>query len=410
MSSSAGVLGGSTGIACSAASCAYDLPCGAYVALTSTVDQNSGHGFSGWSGAGCSGLAGCALTMNDDDEVTASFAPANIVFTSSVAYTGNLGGLAGADALCDGLAANAGLPGVYVAWLSSSEENARDRLGAARGWVRTDGKPFADSVTSLIEGKQIFFPAGIDENGTSVIEYDSYAWTGSWQGNTAPFDDLCDDWWSTSTETCPTIGSPGAGAGNGAWSGGTCTACNNAARLYCMGVNTAVAIRPTPIAGRTAFITSVAWIPDEGRDQADAFCGSEAAAAGLSGSFLALLGTSTESAASRFDASGTTWVRTDGIALAATAADFFSQGRSDASMEYRADGQLSTRGAWTGSDMGLDAPGTNTCSDWSTTAQNKKGALGGDSGQTEDAFGEAALGGNSWPCNGTAWHLYCLEE
>src|SRR5215212_6677746 len=40
------------------------------------------------------------------------------VFLSSITYDGNLGGLSGADAKCQGLAAVAGLPGIYKAWLS----------------------------------------------------------------------------------------------------------------------------------------------------------------------------------------------------------------------------------------------------------------------------------------------------
>ena len=64
-----------------------------------------------------------------DGEVDNGF---KYAFVTSSTHTGNLGGLAGADAICDGLAAGVTAPlplptGDYVAWLSSSLEDARYR-------------------------------------------------------------------------------------------------------------------------------------------------------------------------------------------------------------------------------------------------------------------------------------------
>ena len=42
------------------------------------------------------------------------------VFVTSETYTGNLGGVAGADDKCQALADQAGLPGVYMAWIADS--------------------------------------------------------------------------------------------------------------------------------------------------------------------------------------------------------------------------------------------------------------------------------------------------
>lgn len=95
----------------------------------------------------------------------------NIAFVTSTTYNGDLGGLAGADQKCQALAEAAGLPAnVYKAWLSTSNENAKDRLGSARGWVRKDGKPFADTVADIVSGK-IFHPLRIDENGADTGAY-----------------------------------------------------------------------------------------------------------------------------------------------------------------------------------------------------------------------------------------------
>ena len=59
-------------------------------------------------------------------------APANVAFVTSGTFTGNLGGLAGVDAKCNAAALSAGLTGMFVAWLSTPQTNAIDRIGSAR--------------------------------------------------------------------------------------------------------------------------------------------------------------------------------------------------------------------------------------------------------------------------------------
>lgn len=61
----------------------------------------------------------------------------------------DLGGLAGADAYCTSLAEAAGVTGkTWRAYLSSSEENARDRIGAGP-WANANGVVVATSVEEL---------------------------------------------------------------------------------------------------------------------------------------------------------------------------------------------------------------------------------------------------------------------
>src|SRR5207249_1446674 len=89
---------------------------------------------------------------------------ANLAFVSSATYTpGAIGGAAAADATCNALATSAGLPGTYVAWLSTTTQNAVDRVSGARGWVRIDGLPIADLPTAL--GVQLWYTLGVDQNG-----------------------------------------------------------------------------------------------------------------------------------------------------------------------------------------------------------------------------------------------------
>jgi len=61
------------------------------------------------------------------------------VFVSSASYTGGgLGGLAGADAKCQGLAQAAALPGTYRAWLSTDIEPVAARLAQVGPWHLVD--------------------------------------------------------------------------------------------------------------------------------------------------------------------------------------------------------------------------------------------------------------------------------
>lgn len=61
----------------------------------------------------------------------------------------NLGGLAGADALCQRLAEAAGAPGkTWRAYLSTASENARDRIGSGP-WHNAEGMLIAETLDDL---------------------------------------------------------------------------------------------------------------------------------------------------------------------------------------------------------------------------------------------------------------------
>jgi murein peptide amidase A len=68
-SSPAGIDCGST--------CSYDFPSGTEVTLTATAAPGSS--FAGWSGAGCSGIGSCEVTMRAAEFVTATFDEACVV-------------------------------------------------------------------------------------------------------------------------------------------------------------------------------------------------------------------------------------------------------------------------------------------------------------------------------------------
>ncbi|MCA9651783.1 MAG: DUF1554 domain-containing protein [Myxococcales bacterium] len=79
--------------------------------------------------------------------------PFRYIFVSSQLYTGNLGGLAGADAECQTLATNAGLPGVYMAWLSTAAASPASRMTqSATPYRRPDGIQVAPNWAGLTDG------------------------------------------------------------------------------------------------------------------------------------------------------------------------------------------------------------------------------------------------------------------
>jgi cysteine-rich repeat protein len=76
-----------------------------------------------------------------------------IAFTSSTLHTGDLGGLAGADAICNMLALDAGLPGTYMAWLSTGVESPATRFTQSTvPYVVPTGNVVAADWASLIDG------------------------------------------------------------------------------------------------------------------------------------------------------------------------------------------------------------------------------------------------------------------
>ena len=95
------------------------------------------------------------------------------VLVTSSAHTVNLGGLAGADASCQGLADAAGLDGTFTAWLSDSTTDARDRLPTNASWSLVgSGALVASDLADLTKGS-INAPINEDETGSGTFGPDT---------------------------------------------------------------------------------------------------------------------------------------------------------------------------------------------------------------------------------------------
>lgn len=125
-------------------------------------------------------------------------APCLVFLTSTTHVGGALGGLVGADAICQQKAQAASLPGTYMAWLADSTGSPVTRFVRSTGpYRRVDGVTVADNWTDLTDGS-LAATLNLTETGTSVNSGPS-AWTHVQADGTAEADpDHCGNWGSPS--------------------------------------------------------------------------------------------------------------------------------------------------------------------------------------------------------------------
>jgi hypothetical protein len=124
----------------------------------------------------------------------------------------NLGGLEGADAHCQSLAEAAGSSGkTWRAYLSTSTENAKDRIGSGP-WFNAKGEKIADDVASLhSDANAITKETALNEKGEVVSgrgdqpnRHDIL--TGSMPDGTVAADQTCGDWTLGGAEGAAMVG------------------------------------------------------------------------------------------------------------------------------------------------------------------------------------------------------------
>jgi hypothetical protein len=171
-----------------------------------------------------------------------------LVFVTSTAHSGALGGLAAADAICQARAQTAGLPGTYLAWLADATRSPATRMtrtlgpyqlvtGAviAQGWNDlTDGN-LATRIDRTEGGVQVGGPGCsaspptchfVCEGGEVWSNVDA-------AGNRRAGVGDCGGW----TGTGMSSGTAGnAGKVDAMWTAGSCTAidCGSALPLFCI--------------------------------------------------------------------------------------------------------------------------------------------------------------------------------
>ncbi len=156
--------------------------------------------------------------------------PSKRVFVTSSTYTGNLGGLAGADEKCQQRAVAAGFPGTFRAWLSDSTTSASARLTHSTvPYKRVDGVQVADDWADLTDGS-LDAAIVVDENGVDIQTNDSQVWTAT-NTNGSPSTYFCSNW---TTESAIPWGDVGhAHASDLTWTQVYAMVCSEPNRLYC---------------------------------------------------------------------------------------------------------------------------------------------------------------------------------
>jgi hypothetical protein len=213
-------------------------------------------GCDGTCDATCSGVCGSC----GDGRVCSSAgacvdpAPASMSFfvtsTGNGARGGDFGGIEGADGFCQALADAAGSARTFRAYLSTSGQDARDRIGAGP-WTNAAGAVIAADVTALHEAG-LFAEHALDEYGQPVPnvspnnEHDIL--TGSNADGTAS-GASCADYTSSSRDDVVTVGHCDAedpvapeASWNAAHLSNGCDAeelrgTGSAARLYCFAID-----------------------------------------------------------------------------------------------------------------------------------------------------------------------------
>ena len=410
-----GLTGCSTGTGCS-----FEVDPGTRVRLSVTRSPRW-QGVTSWSVAGCSGPT-CDLTAATDTTVTIETGPlGHLAFVTSARFDGDLMGdpmpaAFEADAICQTIATGAGLPGTYRAWLSSAGagESVAARFAGAQGaWIRPDGTPFVASLTELLAGR-FLNPLAIDETGA---RYPDAVAPWRWS-NTRPDGTVFS---TTAAQTCSNfsvttgntalgvLGSSGSSGGD-RWSmhTGYSQPCANSAALGCFQIDTtgpATPILPGPrLATDTStpvFLSSATFTGSAGRAAMDAQCAIDATAAGLPGSYVALVGLAGSTALSRVSRPFP-WVRIDGWVAAQRVEeeDIFSPAILRADGTRPSTPEIRT---WTGSGRRLDTLDSRTCSDWSSASGSVTGAYG-------DVTGSIDWSGTSTAFCNASQPVYCVRN
>ncbi len=144
-------------------------------------------------------------------------APEKTVFVTSTTFDGDLSGLDGADAICQGLADAAGIGGtrIYMAWLADDTGSPDTRFTKATApYVRTDGvkvaNDYADLTTCADVNTCLQAPIDHDEWGDEVERVHSDTWTNVATDGTTSVDpqamEHCNQWTSNDDITDGTYG------------------------------------------------------------------------------------------------------------------------------------------------------------------------------------------------------------
>jgi hypothetical protein len=392
--------------------CTRTLPRNHQDTYRARPENGAGTYFAGF-GGDCSGIAECAITMDEDKHVTVEFREQthNFVFLSSRSEYTDLGGAERFDESCNELATSAGINNTtndgYIAWISDDDSLALDRLGAtARGWVRLDGKPVVDTVADLLAGKLIH-TVRVDDEG--VTHDNGIVATGTLaDGSAAP--DNCNDWTSEASGYDFAYGANYGGPTY--WTELGTRGCNIGVRFYCLGTTLSQPIALTPEAGKLIYLSEpYTPNPDTTPDEACA-----ASAPSGSGEVRAMLAYDDKAGADVLT-NGTRYVRPDGqfLGFGAEIVEAASPGVQGSADDYLQTGIWQTgdgtylnesdSAVWVG-DINITRAILSECDTFTSTTGS---ATVGDYRNSGSGFWDQEYGDRYRNCS-TPHRFYCVEQ
>lgn len=153
-------------------------------------------------------------------------AGAKRVFVTSTVQNGNLGGIAGANAICAARATAGALPGTYLAWIGDGTGDPDTSFTKTSAHVLVDGVTLVSpTYADLVDGN---LDHAIDQNEFGNTVASNFVWTNVTTAGTTG-SNHCSGWSSTSGS-----GAVGWLVSDSNWTSiFTVSTCNNARRLYC---------------------------------------------------------------------------------------------------------------------------------------------------------------------------------
>jgi hypothetical protein len=374
-----------------------------------TALPEDGFAWKGWVGTGsCTSPSwACgARTFGETQTLAVDFpaAPYNRIFITSSTYPANLGGTAPYDRACneiaDALLFQPPSTNGFIAAHSTAASPFRQRVrSGARGWVRMDGTPFADTLEGLLDANAILNPVMFDELGNvprgGPISGRASYFTGSLADGSLGTN--CSDWTSTSGNAV--IGSSIHGPIG--WIVAADAACASELPILCLETRRSAPLDVPLVSGKAIWLTNTPY--SVGEQTPDEKCQLERPTnVTQARAFISYL----DRAATDVLDLTANYVRVDGQ-LVATGQELAAGSAVSSGAWQAADGTYTgdtTRLAWTGidTDPGSVATGAQTCGNWTDPGAT------GDVGNVAMTNGQFFNRGGPSDCSEPNY-LYCVE-
>ncbi len=396
---------------CDATTCTVTGPENSFVLLEALVPAKTGALVSGWSQSflDCGGFGGplCRVQLTATNSVFINVASVNYIFIKDDNTAPAIPfAAANADAACVLAAQTAGLEVQnYVALLSFTTplRNARDPLMGLTNLARPDGLPVVEQGAGLASsGPSFLYPPVLNASGQQP-GFLNVA-TGSMPSGELESTQNCNNWMGGMGYT---MGTGAVDYRNGPFWAETGYNDNcmtgTVPAFLCVGTlpRDGNFVAEAPPGAKRVFVSDGLFDPASGRAAADILCQTEADAAGLTGrTFLALLGTSTEAADSRFP---TSFLRTLYNGVIPFNPTTFAAAEMKSAISLNANGnQPNGVSAATGGDPTLIPPASQTCNDWADPNGTVR------VGRLDSLRHNMGLSGSDLACN-MSYHVYCME-